>query len=115
MKPESEPQTSPIATDGRCRLTGLRRNDEGERRFLGIRIPQFQDGTRFVGRTGLAVVHRGESITPRGGAPAFAGAPAASGGPVSITINGLVGDDQLRRLSAELRRIQGVGGLGESF
>lgn len=78
-----------------------------EHKFLGVKIPffdKFQDSAGTVTRTGLAVVHRGEQISGRGG-----------GGGVTIGAIHVHGVQDPRRFVEQLRNQLGAYGLGLSL
>ena len=71
--------------------------------FQTDRTASYQMGTPFVGRTGRALLHKGESVVPVGGR-AQQGA-MTSGGPVNINISASVIDrDVIPRLVREIER-----------
>lgn len=59
--------------------------------FLASQVPSFETGASYVGRSGLAMVHQGEHITPRGD---------VGGGAYNHTVT-LVGSDKLTQALAE--------------
>lgn len=80
-----------------------------EKRFLGIRIPsfdRFQDSHGVVTRSGLAMVHKGESIGGRVG---------GSGGGVTIGAIHLHGVQDVDELVRQIRRRLGVLGVNLSL
>ena len=75
----------------------------------------YQKGTNYVSRTGLALLHRGESVVPVGGR-AQQGA-RGSGGPVNININAsMIDRDVIPRLVREIEKVTGKWGrMSASF
>jgi hypothetical protein len=68
----------------------------------GLDIPGYAEGTNYVSKTGLAMLHQGEQVIPSGG-----------NGGVTININGPVYglDDLDRKISASIKRTYQLGGL----
>jgi len=78
----------------------------------------FQTGTKFVDRTGLAFLHRGEQVVPAGGATpsrAFGGGGGGAGGLV-VNVNAPlgIGPGTAEQLVRELNQILGSRGLNLS-
>jgi len=85
--------------------------------FGGVDDQQFQAGTGHVDRTGMALVHQGESIIPRGGVAGqttAAGMGGASAAP-AVTINtNVVDPNSIPALVSEIERHFGSYGRGTS-
>jgi len=77
----------------------------------------FQIGTKFVDRTGLALLHRGETVTPAGGATpqrAFGGS-GAGGLVVNVNAPLGIGPGTAEQLVRELNQVLGARGLNLSI
>ena len=76
----------------------------------------FAVGARFVDRTGMALIHQGEQVVPRGGSTTGTAARSVSGGGgVSVTINtNVVDSDALPALVRQLERVFGTFGRSSS-
>jgi len=85
--------------------------------FGGVDDQQFQAGTGHVDRTGMALVHQGESIIPKGGVAGQTTA-ASMGGGVSapaVTINtNVVDPNSIPAFVSEIERHFGSYGRGTS-
>jgi len=76
----------------------------------------FAVGARFVDRTGMALIHQGEQIVPRGGSTTGTAARTmGGGGGVNVTINtNVVDSDALPALVRQLERVYGTFGRSSS-
>ncbi len=65
----------------------------------------FAEGSHYISKTGLAVVHQGEIVDPEGGRYTR----GRGGGGVTIQINGYVGPEALAELDRQMRAYAGLG------
>jgi len=72
-------------------------------------VGSFDSGSDFIDRTGLALVHRKEQITPEGGRQTGAAAFGGLGGGPTINITGFIGADMLTELDRQMRISAGRG------
>jgi hypothetical protein len=73
----------------------------------------FQVGTRFVDRTGLALIHRGEQVVPANSAAPARGGFGGGGGGLVVNVNAPlgIGPGTAEQLVRELNSILGARGL----
>ena len=76
----------------------------------------FQTGSKFVDRTGLAFLHRGEQVTPAGGATPSRGFGGGGSGGLVVNVNAPlgIGPGTAEQLVRELNAILGARGLNLS-
>jgi len=81
-------------------------------------VPILQEGRTFVERTGLALIHQGEQIVPRGGRATQAAevrSPfAPAGGPTVVIQTAAVSPDIVPALVREMERVFGQFGRAQS-
>ena len=91
------------------------RGQDDERRFSfgAVEPPSFAVGTAKVNRTGMALIHRGETIIPAGGRESQTQAARIGAGAVNINISTAILDrDVVPRLVREIDRV--TGSLGRT-
>jgi len=92
------------------------RGDDGEPRFNWgavepSEVDSFHTGAAKIGRTGLALLHRGEAVIPAGGRQAMDRNGSTGGGTVNINISTAIMDrDVIPRLVREIDRAVGKYG-----